>query len=65
MKNLWKTEESVHLVIAEGRQAILLERLETPQKRFAWFCRWRIRALHAVASGKAILAFYEEKSVDR
>lgn len=66
MKNLWKkTEESVHLVIAEGRQAILLERLETPQAVRLVLPLGGSAPLHAVASGKAILAFYEEKSVDR
>lgn len=62
MKKLWKkTKESVHLVIAEERQAILLERLETPQTVRLVLPLGGSSPLHTVASGKAILAFYDEK----
>lgn len=66
MKKLWeKTGESVHLVIAEERRAVLLERLETPQTVRLVLPLGGSSPLHTVASGKAILAFYNEESLDR
>lgn len=66
MKKLWKkTEESIHLVIAEERRALLLERLETPQTVRLVLPLGGSAPMHTVASGKAILAFYDEKSLER
>lgn len=66
MKKLWeKTKESVHLVIAEERRALLLERLETPQTVRLVLPLGGSAPMHTVASGKAILAFYDEKSFDQ
>lgn len=63
MKQVWeKTGESVHLVIAEERSAVLLERLETPQPVRLFLPLGGSSPLHTVASGKAILAFYDEET---
>ena len=66
MEKLWKAAgESVHLVVAEGRNAVLLERLETQQtvRLFLPIGGWA--PLHTVASGKAILAFFDKKLLDQ
>jgi DNA-binding IclR family transcriptional regulator len=66
MKKLWeKTAESVHLVIAEERKAVLLERLETPQTVRLFLPLGGASPLHTVSSGKAILAFYDEESLEK
>ncbi|HQL00382.1 MAG TPA: IclR family transcriptional regulator [Smithellaceae bacterium] len=66
MKKLWeKIGESIHLVIAEGERAVLLERLETPQPVRLFLPMGGSAPLHAVASGKAILAFYDEPFLKR
>ena len=55
MKKLWeKIGESIHLVIAEGERAVLLERLETPQPVRLFLPMGGSAPLHAVASGKAL-----------
>ncbi len=66
MKTLWETVgESVHLVIAEERRAVLLERLETPQPVRLFLPLGGSSPLHTVASGKAMLAFYEDAAIDQ
>ncbi len=66
MKKLWEEiGESIHLVIAEGGRAVLLERLETPHPVRLFLPMGGSAPLHAVASGKALLAFYDEEAVER
>lgn len=66
MGKLWETiQESVHLVVAEGRKAILLDQCESPtpfhieKPRIAW------APLHTVQSGKVMLAYSDSKFIDQ
>jgi DNA-binding IclR family transcriptional regulator len=66
MSALWeKIGESVHLVVAEGGKAILLDQCETPvpfhleKPRIAW------APLHTAQSGKVMLAYADPRFVDQ
>ncbi len=65
MSKLWeKVHESVHLVVAEGRKAILLEHYESPSPvqiempRVAW------APLHTTPSGKVLMAYMDQRLLD-
>jgi len=66
MGKLWeKLQESVHLVVAEGGKAILLDQCESPapfhleKPRIAW------APLHTAQSGKVMLAYADPGFIDR
>ncbi len=66
MGKLWEAiQESVHLVVAEGGKAILLEQCESPapfhmeKPRIAW------APLHTAQSGKVMLAYSDPMFVDQ
>jgi IclR family acetate operon transcriptional repressor len=52
-----QTGESIHLVIADGSNAVLLERLESPRAVRVFVRLGESGPLHLTATGKAILAF--------
>lgn len=58
------TQESVHLVIAEGREAVLLERLDSTLAIRTFLPLGARAPLHATANGKAILAYFGEQAID-
>lgn len=66
MGKLWETiQESVHLVVAEGGKAILLDQCESPapfhleKPRIAW------APLHTAQSGKVMLAYSDPLFIDQ
>jgi IclR family transcriptional regulator, acetate operon repressor len=52
-----QTRESIHLVIADGSNAVLLERLESPRAVRVFVRLGESGPLHLSATGKVILAF--------
>ncbi len=58
------TQESVHLTVAEGREAVLIERLESPQPVRTIFPLGIRVPLHATANGKAILAYLSPEALE-
>jgi len=66
MGKLWeKIQESVHLVVADGGKAILLDQCESPapfhmeKPRIAW------APLHTAQSGKVMLAYSDSRFIDQ
>ncbi len=57
------TGETIHLVVADGRNAVLLERLESPQSMRIFLPLGVHGPLHASATGKAILSRYSEEKI--
>jgi len=57
------TRETIHLVVADGREAVLLERLESPQAIRIFLPLGTHGPLHASATGKAILSRYSEAPI--
>ena len=58
------THESIHLVIAEGREAVLLERVDSTLAIRTFIPLGARAPLHATANGKAILAYWGEQAVN-
>lgn len=58
------TQESVHLVVAEGREVVLIERLESPLPVRTIFPLGMRAPLHATAYGKAILTYLSPEALD-
>lgn len=66
MGKLWQAiQESIHLVVAEGQKAIVIDQYESPtpfhmeRPRLAW------APLHTVASGKVMLAHFDTKLLNQ
>ena len=58
-----ETFETIYLVVAEGRQAVLLERLESPNVIRTFLPLGKHGELHETASGKSILASYDREQL--
>lgn len=66
MNQLWaETRESVNLVVAEGRKAVVIERLESPQPLRLFAPLGSSAPMHLVASGKVFLAYSDEKELEQ
>ena len=65
MENLRDTtQESVHLLVTEGREAVLIERLESPLPVRTIFPLGTRAPLHATAYGKAIMTYMSTEALD-
>lgn len=58
-----ETRETIHLVVPDGRDAVIIERVESPQSTRTFFPLGGKGPLHATATGKAILASYSEEKL--
>ena len=65
MENLRDTtQESVHLVVAEGREVVLIERLESPLPVRTIFPLGMRAPLHATTYGKSILTHWSPEALE-
>lgn len=60
-----RTEETIHLMVPEGKQVVLIERLETPKPVRIVIPLGGGAPIHASANGKAILANSPRAEVER
>jgi IclR family acetate operon transcriptional repressor len=60
-----QTGETIHLVVANGRDAVLIERIDTPHSVRIYIPLGAAGPLHATANGKAILSHYPKEALDR
>lgn len=60
-----KTEETIHLMVPEGNQTVLIERLETPKPVRIILPLGSSSPIHASANGKAVLAAMTPDQVKR
>lgn len=58
------TGETIHLVIADGRNSVLIERVDTPHPVRIYIPLGDGGLLHATANGKAILSHYSSEAVE-
>jgi DNA-binding IclR family transcriptional regulator len=58
------TQEAIHLNVLEGREMVVLEKLDSPRAVAAYTERGARVPSHASASGKAILAYLPSDEVD-
>ncbi len=59
-----ETKESVHFMMPEGRDVVLMGRLESPHAVRTSYLVGARGPLHATANGKAILAHYDDAALD-
>jgi IclR family transcriptional regulator, acetate operon repressor len=59
-----ETQESIHFMMPEGRDVVLMGRLESPQTVRTFFVVGARGPLHSTANGKSILANYDEAFID-
>lgn len=59
------SEESIHLVVPEGDQVVLIDRLDSPKPVRTFLELGVAVPLHGSANGKAVLAFSPKPFVDR
>jgi DNA-binding IclR family transcriptional regulator len=60
-----ETRESIHLMMPEGRDVVLMGRLESPQTVRTFFIVGGRGPLHSTANGKSILAYYDDDAFER
>ncbi len=66
MEKLWEAlNESIHLAVAEGDKAIVLEQYETPSPMGAQLPRGAWAPMHLVASGKVLLSHSTKEFIDQ
>jgi len=66
MERLWKdVKESVVLSVPEGNKAILIEQYESPAPVLMQIPRGSWAPMHLVPSGKIMLAYADQKTVDQ
>jgi IclR family transcriptional regulator, acetate operon repressor len=59
-----ESQESIHFMMPEGRDVVLMGRLESPHTVRTFYVVGARGPLHATANGKAILAHYDENALD-
>jgi IclR family acetate operon transcriptional repressor len=60
-----ETQESIHLMMPEGRDVVLMGRLESPQTVRTFFIVGARGPLHSTANGKSILAYYDDAALEQ